>query len=101
MQSRGDRLLLSKPLIVLVLLVQGVLTMGLGFLWYYEGVHALGPMNAAVYINLVPVFGVALAALTIGEQPDLPLLVGGACVVGGLFVVNRAEAARARAAARG
>lgn len=86
--------LLGEPLIVVVLIVQGILTMGLGFLWYYEGIHALGPMNASVYINLVPVFGVILAALTIGEIPDGPLLLGGACVVGGLFVVNRAEARR-------
>ncbi|MEQ8495283.1 MAG: DMT family transporter [Gammaproteobacteria bacterium] len=96
------RALLADPVIVVVLLVQGILTMGLGFLWYYEGIRALGPMNASVYINLVPVFGVALAAVTIGELPDLPLLIGGAGVVGGLLVVNRAEArrlARLRAAA--
>ncbi len=96
------RNLLAEPLIVGVLLVQGVMTMGLGFLWYYEGIRELGPMNASVYINLVPLFGVALAALTIGEVPDLPLLIGGAGVVGGLLVVNRAEAkrlARLRAAA--
>lgn len=91
--------LLSDPLLLVLLLVQGIATMGLGFLWYYEGVRALGPMNASVYINLVPVFGVALAALTIGEIPDVPLLVGGALVVGGLLLVNRAESRRLRAAA--
>ncbi len=86
--------LLSDPAILALMLLQGVLTMGLGFLWYYEGIVALGPMNASVYINLVPIFGVALAALTLGEMPDVPLLVGGALVVGGLLVVNRAEARR-------
>ncbi len=90
--------LLSDPRIVLLLLVQGILTIGLGFLWYYEGVRALGPMNAAVYINLVPIFGVVLAAVTISEMPDAPLLTGGALVVGGLLLVNRAEVRRQRAA---
>jgi drug/metabolite transporter (DMT)-like permease len=88
--------MLSDPLIVMLLAVQGILTIGLGFLWYYEGVQALGPMNAAVYINLVPIFGIVLAALTLGEVPDAPLLLGAAFVVGGLLLVNRAELRRAR-----
>jgi drug/metabolite transporter (DMT)-like permease len=46
-------------------------------------------MNASVYINLVPIFGVALAAMTIGEVPDPPLLLGGTLVIGGLLLVNR------------
>jgi drug/metabolite transporter (DMT)-like permease len=91
------RALLAEPRIVAILVLQGFLTMGLGFLWYYQGIRALGPMNASVYINLVPVFGVLLAALTIGEMPDAPLVVGGLGVIGGLLVVNRAEARRARA----
>lgn len=88
------RAMMSEPRIVLVMFVQGLLTIGLGFLWYYEGVKAIGPMNAAVYVNLVPVFGVVLAAATLGEIPDGALLAGGALVVGGLLVVNRAEARR-------
>jgi len=53
-------------------------------------------MNASVYINLVPIFGVILAATMIGEVPDAPLLIGGSLVVGGLLLVNRAERRRAR-----
>ena len=86
--------LLSQPSIILLLIIQGILTMGLGFLWYYEGVQQLGPMNASVYTNLVPIFGVALAAMTIGEVPDPPLLLGGTLVIGGLLLVNRVESYR-------
>ncbi|MGR9089853.1 MAG: DMT family transporter [Gammaproteobacteria bacterium] len=89
-------IMLSDPRIVALLAVQGVLTIGLGFLWYCEGVQALGPMNAAVYINLVPIFGIVLAAVTINELPSRALLTGAALVVGGLLLVNRAEARRAR-----
>jgi len=91
--------MLSDPVIVGLLAAQGILTIGLGFLWYYEGVQTLGPMNAAAYINLIPIFGVALAAITIGEIPDVALLVGGTLVVGGLLVVNRAELKRQSAQA--
>ncbi|MDA0823409.1 MAG: DMT family transporter [Proteobacteria bacterium] len=86
--------LLSDPGIVGLLALQGFLSIGVGFLWYYEGVQQLGALNAAVYINLVPVFGVALAVLTIGEIPAPPLLIGGSLVVGGLLVVNRMEQRR-------
>ncbi len=88
--------ILSDPSVVALMVTQGVLTLGLGFLWYYEGIREIGPMNAAVYINLVPIFGIVLAALTIGEIPDRALLSGGALVVGGLLLVNRAELRRAQ-----
>lgn len=88
-------IMLSDPRILALLAVQGVLTIGLGFLWYCEGVQALGPMNASVYINLVPIFGIVLSALTINEMPSGALLLGATLVVGGLLLVNRAEARRA------
>lgn len=88
--------MLSDPRILALLALQGVLTIGLGFLWYCEGVQALGPMNASVYINLVPIFGIILAAVTINELPSRALLLGAGLVVGGLLLVNRAEARRAR-----
>ncbi|MEQ8230966.1 MAG: DMT family transporter, partial [Gammaproteobacteria bacterium] len=41
----------------------GYLGSALGFLWYYQAVASLGTVGAAVYINLVPCFGVLSAAL--------------------------------------
>lgn len=81
-----------------VVALHGILTLGLGFLWYYEGIHKIGPMNAAIYINMVPIFGVGLAAVTLGEVPDASLLLGGSLVVGGVILVNRTEFKRLRAA---
>src|SRR5690606_35496869 len=36
----------------------GALGSAVGFVWYYEGVKAIGPSRASVFNNLVPVFGV-------------------------------------------
>ena len=80
--------LLSEPFVVLILLVQGVLTMGLGFLWYYEGIKSIGPVNASMYLNLIPIFGVFLALITIGEVPTLPVLLGGVAVIFGVLMTN-------------
>jgi drug/metabolite transporter (DMT)-like permease len=59
------------------------------FIWYLEGVRAIGGPRTAVFINLVPVFGVAFAAVLLGE-PILPSMVlGGAMVIAGVMLTNR------------
>lgn len=67
----------------------GCLSSALGFLWFYEGVDQLGAIRTSAYINLVPVFGVLLAALLLDERASTPLLGGGLLVIGGLVLLNR------------
>lgn len=55
-----------------------------GFVWWYEGVKILGPSRAALFVNLVPVFGTLLAALILGEQLSWPQLWGGMLVIAGV-----------------
>ncbi|WP_282121259.1 DMT family transporter [Ruegeria atlantica] len=59
------------------------------FVWYYRGVHSLGPERAAVFTNLVPVFGVALGAAILRESVEVSMLVGGALVIAGVSLTNR------------
>lgn len=61
----------------------------IGFVWYYEGVKAIGPSRASVFNNLVPVFGVVLAAVLLGEAILVSMVVGGALVVAGVTLTNR------------
>lgn len=67
----------------------GCFNSALGFLWYYQGVTRLGAMATSAYINLVPVFGVGLAAILLKEQPSAGLLSGGLLVLLGLVLLNR------------
>ena len=60
----------------------------IGFLWYFEGIQKIGPSRAAVFINFVPVNGVLLATLLLGEALDLSLLGGGLLVVCGAYLAN-------------
>lgn len=61
----------------------------IGFTWYYQGVQTLGPARAAIFTNLVPVFGVLFGMLLLGE-PVLPSMVaGGLIVIGGVMLTNR------------
>ena len=53
------------------LLYLGVFGTVIGFVWYNEGIKAIGPARTAVFTNLVPVFAVALGALMLHEiDPD-------------------------------
>ena len=61
----------------------------LAFVWFYKGVHALGPARAGQFINLVPVSGVCLGALLLGEPLTRSLLFGGLLVLFGLWLTNR------------
>jgi drug/metabolite transporter (DMT)-like permease len=59
------------------------------FLWFYEGVKALGAARAAQFINLVPPLALAESVLILGEPVSGALLVGAGLVVAGLYLINR------------
>lgn len=66
----------------------------IGFVWYYEGVKRIGPSRAAIFTNLVPVFGVLLAALLLGEPLSLSMITGGALAVLGVTIMNLSRSPR-------
>ena len=86
--------LLRDPSAWLMLAFVGCFNSALGFLWYYEAVVALGAMTSSAYINLVPVFGIVFSALLLGETASPALLLGGALVIAGLFLLERSPAAK-------
>ncbi len=57
-----------------------------GFVWWYEGVELLGASRAAVFVNLVPLFGVLLSALILSESLVASQLTGGILVVLGVGI---------------
>jgi len=84
----------SDPKVMLMLCVQSVLSVSFGFVWFNEGIKLIGVANASVYLNLVPVFGVILSAITLSEIPDRPLLGGGAMVIVAILIITRTEVRR-------
>lgn len=61
----------------------------LGFVCGNQGVAALGPAHAGLYIHLMPVFGLLLAAIFLGEHPAWFHLTGVALIFGGILLANR------------
>ncbi len=74
---------------MLSLLYLGVLGTAVAFVWYYTSIKKLGASITSIFNNLVPVFGVAIAVLVLGE-PLLPsMLIGGAVAICGVMLVSR------------
>lgn len=66
----------------------GVFGTVLGFVWYYEGIKALGPTRAGQFINFVPVCAILLAFFILGEPITWSLLVGAGFVISGVSLTN-------------
>ena len=75
--------------VVAALVYLGAVGTVVGFVWYYEGVKAIGPARTAVFNNLVPVFGIGLGALMLGEPILISMVVGGMLVITGVLLTNR------------
>ena len=66
-----------------------------GFMLYNWGLEDLEPSTATSLSNLIPVFGLLLAALVLHEQIGVQQLVGGAIVVVGIILSTREDSAHA------
>ena len=62
----------------------------IGFVWFYEGVKAIGPTRAGLFINFVPISAVILASVILHEPMTRSLAVGAALVLSGVYLTNRA-----------
>lgn len=61
----------------------------LGFVWWNRGVAVLGPSRTAVFYNLVPVSGIVLGSLLLGEVVTLFHVTGAALVCTGVYLAVR------------
>jgi drug/metabolite transporter (DMT)-like permease len=61
----------------------------LGFIWYYQGIQHIGPMKAGLFINFVPISGITLGFLILGEPITFSLVIGAILVSSGVYLTNR------------
>ncbi|NWB11299.1 EamA family transporter [Pseudomonas sp. D5002] len=78
------------------LLYLGVLGSALAYIGYYDGLRRIGATRAGVFIALNPLTAVICGALLLGEQLTVPMLLGGAVILLGIYLCNK-PLARARA----
>jgi drug/metabolite transporter (DMT)-like permease len=71
-----------------VVLYQAILG-AIAHVWWYKAVHVVGASRAAMFMNLQPVVGVALAALVLAEAVSVWELLGGVLVLVGVGLTTR------------
>lgn len=62
----------------------------LGFLWYYEGIKAIGPTKAGIFINFVPLSAICLSFFILKETLTAALIGGALCIISGVYITNAA-----------
>lgn len=75
--------------VIFSLLYLGAFGTVIAFVWYSEGIKAIGPARTVVFTNLVPVFGISLGALMLGESILISMVIGGVLVIAGVTLTNR------------
>lgn len=83
-----------SPLEWLSLFYLGFFGTVLGFIWYYQGIQRIGPMKAGLFINFVPISGIILGFLILGEPITFSLITGVIFVSSGVYLTNRKTAAK-------
>lgn len=83
----------------LALFYSGILGTGLGLILFNVGLRRVGSAYTAGIISLVPVLALVVGALTLDEPVTTVKVVGGACVLGGVALLRRAQSGRQSAAA--
>jgi drug/metabolite transporter (DMT)-like permease len=77
-----------------VILSLALLVTVFGNLCWYAGNRIIGPSRASIFINLIPVFGIVLAMVFLGEQLHSWHIAGGVLVILGLVLAAGTGRAR-------
>ncbi len=67
------------------------LALVLSYTLWYRGLRVLQPTQVAIYIYMVPVFGVLGSWLILGEPVTIFLLIGGITILSGVVLTNRSR----------
>lgn len=89
MDVTGTPMQWMAPVNVLNLAFLGFLASGLCFVWWARSVAALGAVISSLYIYLVPVVTVLVAAVVLDEPLTVSVMCGVALVVAGQFVSQK------------
>jgi drug/metabolite transporter (DMT)-like permease len=84
-------LIVSNSSVFLSVLYLGLAATGMGYLFYFKGLHRVGASKGAAVFYLKPVFATLLAVLLLGETISAAMIAGTAVILSGLFLVTGAS----------
>ncbi len=90
--EKGNKDILSYPAVAWgSVLYMAFIATFFAFSAWYRGIERFGASKTSIFVNLVPVFGVISSLFLLHEQISLTILFGGALVIIGVIVTNRAR----------
>jgi drug/metabolite transporter (DMT)-like permease len=84
----------SSSIIWGALLWLGLIGSFIAYLLYFYLVHSIGPTRAIMVTYTLPLIGVGLGVLFLGESFDLPLVIGGILILLSIIIVNIKQKAK-------
>jgi drug/metabolite transporter (DMT)-like permease len=63
----------------------------LGYIWWNRGIETVGPARGGIFLHLVPVYGVILAILLLGEHLQLFHILGFVLIITGVWLTSRKQ----------
>ena len=84
-------LIVSNGSVFLSVLYLGLAATGLGYLFYFKGLHRVGASKGATVFYIKPVFATLLAVLLLGETVSAAMIAGTVVILSGLFLVTGAS----------
>ncbi|MFH1007291.1 MAG: DMT family transporter [Candidatus Latescibacterota bacterium] len=81
----------SNSLVFLNVFHLGLIATGLGYLFYFKGLHRVGASRGTTLFYLKPLFASLLAAVILGEGITTTMVAGTAVILSGLFLVTGAS----------
>jgi len=73
----------------LSLIYLGVLGSAVAYIGYYDGIRKLGATRSGVFIALNPLTAVLAGAILLGEPVTIPMGLGGALILTGIYLCNK------------
>lgn len=80
---------MGDPKMIAIMLYSGIFSTGLAYAMWNYGVQQIGPSQASIYQNLVPLVALLAAWFFLSEQISVSQLIGGSLILFGLFVTRR------------
>lgn len=86
--AAGSRFPVTLPNVA-TLLYYGIFPSIVAFVCYNRGVSEVGPTRAGIFVHLVPVFGIVLSTIALGEPPHGFHYVGMVLIFAGIALATR------------
>lgn len=87
---------LSTRLFDMDILYLGVVATVVAFALWFKGIAVIGTARTSIFVNLVPIWGLVLAAVVLGEVINARILAALALVLAGVVIVQRSGLAKDR-----